>query len=142
MSKRENKAMNRGRTKAEKSTDSLDSDDEDYRKKRDRNNQVYQNLFNKMKCITLLLRIFQAVKRSRVKSKLKTQETLERVTQLKNENSALEEKVKTLTKELGFLKELFLAHASNSNTNKLDGIDLEKLLADDPTSPSSSSDRN
>lgn len=43
----------------------------------------------------------------------------------------LEEKVRTLTKELGFLKELFLAHASNkSDDSKFKGIDLEKLLAD------------
>lgn len=81
--------------------------------------------------------ILQAVKRSRVKSKLKTQETLSRVTQLKNENSALEEKVKTLTKELGFLKELFLAHASNSSSVKLENLDLQKLLSEDPSTSSS-----
>lgn len=68
-----------------------DGDSEDYRRRRDRNNQ--------------------AVKRSRVKSKLKTQQTLERVNQLKTENELLEEKIKMLTKELGFLKDLFLAHA-------------------------------
>lgn len=44
----------------------------------------------------------------------------------------LEEKVKTLTKELQFLKELFLAHASNSQSSKFEGIDLEKLLEDIP----------
>lgn len=53
----------------------------------------------------------QAVKRSRVKSKLRTQKTLERVNQLKTENEMLEEKIRMLTKELGFLKDLFLAHA-------------------------------
>lgn len=53
------------------------------------------------------------------------------MTQLKNENSILEEKVSQLTKELGFLKELFLAHASNANSSRLEGLDLEKLLADD-----------
>jgi hypothetical protein len=46
-----------------------------------------------------------------VKSKLRTQQTLERVNQLKTENELLEEKIKMLTKELGFLKDLFLAHA-------------------------------
>jgi len=56
-------------------------------------------------------RTLQAVKRSRVKSKLRTQQTLERVNQLKTENELLEEKIKMLTKELGFLKDLFLAHA-------------------------------
>lgn len=44
----------------------------------------------------------------------------------------LEEKVKTLTKELQFLKELFLAHASNTQNAKFDGIDLQKLLEDIP----------
>lgn len=44
----------------------------------------------------------------------------------------LEEKVKTLTKELQFLKELFLAHASNSTGSKFEGIDLDKLLEDIP----------
>lgn len=44
----------------------------------------------------------------------------------------LEEKVKTLTKELQFLKELFLAHASNSPNPKFDGIDLNKLMEEVP----------
>lgn len=55
--------------------------------------------------------VCQAVKRSRVKSKLRTQQTLERVNQLKTENEMLKEKICMLTKELGFLKDLFLAHA-------------------------------
>lgn len=55
------------------------------------------------------------MKRSRVKSKLRTQQTLERVNQLKTENELLEEKIKMLTKELGFLKDLFLAHAGTGN---------------------------
>jgi hypothetical protein len=46
-----------------------------------------------------------------VKSKIRTQQTLERVNQLKTENEMLEEKIRMLTKELGFLKDLFLAHA-------------------------------
>ncbi|XP_063975932.1 CCAAT/enhancer-binding protein gamma-like [Diachasmimorpha longicaudata] len=92
-----------------------DDDDEDYRRRRDRNNQ--------------------AVKRSRVKSKLRTQQTLERVNQLKTENELLEEKIKMLTKELGFLKDLFLAHAgSNQHTlSTIQDIDLNALLADDST---------
>lgn len=91
---------------------SEEEDDEDYRKRRDRNNQ--------------------AVKRSRVKSKLRTQQTLERVNQLKTENELLEEKIKMLTKELGFLKDLFLAHAgSNQHSINFQDIDLNVLLADD-----------
>lgn len=76
--------------------------------------------------------MLQAVKRSRVKSKMKTQETLHRVNQLRRENTVLEEKVKTLTKELGFLKELFLAHAGNTNDkSKFEGVDLKKLFEDE-----------
>jgi len=66
-------------------------------------------------CCHRYFRISQAVKRSRVKSKLRTQQTLERVNQLKTENELLEEKIKMLTKELGFLKDLFLAHAGKAN---------------------------
>lgn len=63
---------------------------------------------------------------------MKTQETLYKVNQLRNENTVLQEKVRTLSKELGFLKELFLAHAGNtSDKSKFEGVDLQKLLADD-----------
>lgn len=62
---------------------------------------------------------------------MKTQETLYKVNQLRNENTVLQEKVKTLSKELGFLKELFLAHAGNTDKSKFEGVDLQKLLADD-----------
>ncbi|XP_071447101.1 CCAAT/enhancer-binding protein gamma isoform X2 [Hetaerina americana] len=81
---------------------------EDYRRRRDRNNL--------------------AVKRSRVRSKLRTQETLERVRTLKAENEALEGRIEALGKELGFLKELFITHAGTPiNTNE---VDLEALLRD------------
>lgn len=90
----------------------VDEEDDDYRRKRDRNNE--------------------AVKKSRFKSKQKTQETFSRVSNLKAENQVLEDKVKTLTKELQFLKELFLAHASNAQNPKFDQIDLQKLLEDIP----------
>ncbi|XP_014204196.1 CCAAT/enhancer-binding protein gamma-like isoform X2 [Copidosoma floridanum] len=91
---------------------SEDDDDEDYRKRRDRNNQ--------------------AVKKSRVKSKIRTQQTLDRVNQLKNENEVLEEKIKMLSKELGFLKDLFLAHAgSNQHSMNMQDIDLNALLSDE-----------
>ncbi|XP_075985163.1 CCAAT/enhancer-binding protein gamma-like [Anticarsia gemmatalis] len=90
----------------------VDEEDDEYRRKRDRNNE--------------------AVKKSRFKSKQKTQETFTRVSNLKAENQVLEDRVKTLTKELQFLKELFLAHASNTQSSKFDGIDLQKLLEDIP----------
>lgn len=64
---------------------------------------------------------------------------MNRVNELKNENSILEEKVKSLTEELRFLKELFLAHASN-NTLPSD-VNLEKLLADDDTTAGTSNDK-
>ncbi|XP_022907267.1 CCAAT/enhancer-binding protein gamma-like isoform X2 [Onthophagus taurus] len=94
-----------------------EEDEDEYRKKRDRNNL--------------------AVKRSRQKSKVKTMETLTRVNALKNENTILQEKVNTLTKELGFLKELFLAHAGTTDKSKFSDIDLQTLLADDADGESS-----
>ncbi|CAH2237682.1 jg11359 [Pararge aegeria aegeria] len=90
-----------------------DDEDDDYRRKRDRNNE--------------------AVKKSRYKSKQRTQETFSRVTKLKEENQALEEKVKSLTKDLEFLKKLFMEYAAKSDQKdpKFEGIDLEKLLQDE-----------
>ena len=64
---------------------------EDYLSKRARNNE--------------------AVKRSREKARQKAKETHDRVTKLKNENEMLEERIKLLSKELTFLKDIFLAHA-------------------------------
>ncbi|CAB0010346.1 unnamed protein product [Nesidiocoris tenuis] len=88
---RKDPSTSRGRKKDHEGI--LDSsDDEGYRKKRDRNNM--------------------AVKRSRVKSRMKTQETVERVEQLKRENDQLVEKINLMSKELSFLKELFIAQAS------------------------------
>ncbi|PSN47286.1 hypothetical protein C0J52_15704 [Blattella germanica] len=74
---------------------------EDYRRRRDRNNQ-----------------------------------TLERVNQLKTENEMLEEKIRMLTKELGFLKDLFLAHAGTAHGVNLENVDLESLLQDEPNTES------
>ena len=65
--------------------------DEEYLNKRARNND--------------------AVKRSRQKAREKANETNGRVQKLKNENEKLEEKIKLLSKELTFLKDIFLAHA-------------------------------
>ncbi|KAL0111530.1 hypothetical protein PUN28_013023 [Cardiocondyla obscurior] len=108
---------NKENSKRKKQTD--DEGDEDYRKRRDRNNQ--------------------AVKRSRVKSKLRTQQTLERVNQLKTENELLEEKIKMLTKELGFLKDLFIAHAGGSSQHSINiqDLDLNALLAEEKSTENS-----
>jgi CCAAT/enhancer binding protein (C/EBP) gamma len=90
--------------------DEADSSEDDYRRKRDKNNQ--------------------AVKRSRVKSRMRTQQTLQRVNQLKTENDMLEEKIKLLSKELGFLKELFMAQAGTSQVELPKSVDLKTLLSD------------
>jgi CCAAT/enhancer binding protein (C/EBP) gamma len=52
----------------------------------------------------------EAVRRSREKARQKANETHDRVSKLKQENEALEERIKLLSKELGFLKDIFLAH--------------------------------
>ena len=53
----------------------------------------------------------EAVKRSREKARQKAKETHDRVSKLKSENEMLEERIKLLSKELTFLKDIFLAHA-------------------------------
>jgi len=67
------------------------SNDADYQSKRARNNE--------------------AVKRSREKARQRAKETHDRVSKLKQENERLEERIKLLSKELTFLKDIFLAHA-------------------------------
>lgn len=74
-----------------------DRNSEEYRLRRERNNM--------------------AVKKSRLKSKQKAQDTLQRVNQLKEENERLEAKIKLLTKELSVLKDLFLEHAHSLAEN-------------------------
>lgn len=80
------------------------------------------------------------MKKSRFKSKQRTQETCTRVNKLKAENQMLEEKVKTLTKDLEFLKALFIEYAAKSDS-KFEGIDLEKLLAETPEEKSGNSNK-
>ncbi|KAM9327289.1 CCAAT/enhancer-binding protein gamma [Gastrophryne carolinensis] len=75
----------------------VDRGSEEYRLRRERNNM--------------------AVKKSRLKSKQKAQDTLQRVNQLKEENERLEAKIKLLTKELSVLKDLFLEHAHSLADN-------------------------
>ncbi|XP_053665147.1 CCAAT/enhancer-binding protein gamma [Anopheles marshallii] len=87
-----------------------DEEDDEYRRKRDRNNQ--------------------AVKRSRVKSKMKTEETQQRVNDLRLRNQVLEDKIDNQKKELKFLKELFLTQAQ-AKAEKLVGININELLQDD-----------
>ncbi|XP_068096311.1 CCAAT/enhancer-binding protein gamma isoform X2 [Hyperolius riggenbachi] len=75
----------------------MDRSSDEYRLRRERNNM--------------------AVKKSRLKSKQKAQDTLQRVNQLKEENERLEAKIKLLTKELSVLKDLFLEHAHSLADN-------------------------
>lgn len=57
--------------------------------------------------------------------------------QLKTENETLEEKINLLTKELSFLKDLFLAHAGSSSGMSFSGMDLEAILSENQDSSSS-----
>jgi len=72
-----------------------------------------------------------AVKRSRQKAREKANETNSRVQKLKNENEKLEEKIKLLSKELTFLKDIFLAHAGTSHGINFEDMDVAALLKDD-----------
>jgi len=87
-----------------------DMDDQDYLNKRARNND--------------------AVKRSRAKAKAKISETHDRVTVLKQENEDLEGKIKLLSKELAFLKDIFLAHAGSSHagSSSIKDLGIDALL--------------
>lgn len=98
-----------GRNRSKKYS-SVDKNSDEYRRRRERNNI--------------------AVKKSRTKSKMKTQQTLERVNQLRAENEMLETKIKLLTKELSFLKDLFMAHAGSAHGQHLTEVDLNFLSED------------
>lgn len=71
-------------------------DSEEYRNRRERNNV--------------------AVRKSREASRKKAKETMDRVNELRDENKTLEQKVTILNKELGVLRDLFLAQASASDS--------------------------
>lgn len=61
--------------------------DEDYIKKREKNNA--------------------AVKRARQKAKEKSQQTFQRIQNIKNENKELEDRIKALSKELSTMKNIY-----------------------------------
>ncbi|XP_064818682.1 CCAAT/enhancer-binding protein gamma [Oncorhynchus masou masou] len=86
-----------GGGKAKMKKTSGDKDSDEYRQRRERNNL--------------------AVKKSRMRSKQKAQDTQQRVNELKEENERLEAKIKLLSKELSVLKDLFLEHAHNLADN-------------------------
>ncbi|XP_059620239.1 CCAAT/enhancer-binding protein homolog 2-like [Phlebotomus argentipes] len=81
---------------------------EDYRRKRERNNE--------------------AVKKSREKMRLNTIETQKRVDNLRVENKVLEKEIVGLKKNLKLLKELFIAQAKAKNSTS---PNLRELLASD-----------
>lgn len=61
-----------------------------------------------------------AVKKSRAKSRARTQMTAAKVTELQRENTELEERIKMLSKELDLLKELFVLQAGKKNNANTD----------------------
>ena len=85
----------KGKSTPSKSSLNLEKDTEEYRKLRDRNNE--------------------AVKKSRTRTKLRTQNTLDKVEKLRNDNSKLEDRIEGLKKELELLKELFVSHAGTND---------------------------
>ncbi|XP_078482599.1 CCAAT enhancer binding protein beta/delta/epsilon homolog [Ciona intestinalis] len=85
----------------------LEGDPDDYVKRRQRNNI--------------------AVKKSREKSREKSQVTSERIDQLKEENCVLENKVEVLNQELKVLKQVFMDHAKGFSGSGIDLPDLEQL---------------
>ena len=92
----------------------LDKGSDEYRKRREKNNE--------------------AVKKSRIKSKAKTVETQDQVNQLIHENQLLNQKVASLTKEFELLKDLYQAHAKYAPSNEpVREIDLRTLM--DPEEP-------
>lgn len=92
-----------------------------HQRRRDKKNRVFLN-----SCITvisiiifyafidLFFLIYQAVKRNRVTSRMTPQQSLQLLDQLRAENEMLEEKVQLLTKEIEFLRKLFMAHTGKT----------------------------
>lgn len=84
----------------------------------------------------------QAVKRSRVKSKQKANETKDRVDDLKVDNEKLQERINQKQNQLKVLKDLFLDTAKAKSESGGPNIDLQALLAEsDDEGPSSSRKR-
>ena len=81
-----------------KQSKQVDKDDPEYLERRKKNNE--------------------AIRKSRDKAKAKASETSEKVDYFKKDNKRLEDKISVLGQEMQFLKEIFLAHASNPNSDK------------------------
>jgi len=83
-----------------------------------------------------------AVKRSRAKAKAKITETHDRVTILKKENQSLEGKIKSLSDQLTFLKDIFIAHAGSAHGMSVKDLDIDSLLNEGSGGTSSSSSKD
>ena len=81
-----------------KQSKQVDKEDPEYLERRKKNNE--------------------AIRKSREKSKAKASETSDKVDYFKKDNKRLEDKISVLGQEMQFLKEIFLAHASNPNSDK------------------------
>ncbi|XP_037085231.1 CCAAT/enhancer-binding protein gamma-like isoform X2 [Pollicipes pollicipes] len=76
-----------------------------------------------------------AVKRSRLKSRQKMSQMVDRCGKLRKENTLLELKADALMKELSFLKEMFLTHASGKKESAISQADLDRIMSDDLPGP-------
>jgi len=86
----------------------VDKASDDYKKRRERNNE--------------------AVKKSRSKAKERTAQTQERVSALQSENNELNQKINILNKEFELLKEMYTAHAKVAHPDEAHELD-DKLQA-------------
>lgn len=69
-----------------------------------------------------------AVKKSRQKTKARSEETMIKVSYLKQENEKLEERIQLLTKELTFLRDIFLTHAKPAHGLDAAHMGLSEIL--------------
>jgi len=72
-----------------------------------------------------------AVKKSREKTRQKSKETMDKVSQLKQENEMLEERIKLLAKELSFLKDIFLAHAGSAHGIVMEDMEIKGIMEEE-----------
>merc|ERR1712061_551051 len=89
------KRFSKSRPKSKQESDM----DEEYVKKREKNNA--------------------AVKRARQKAKEKSQQTFQRIQIIKNENKELEERIKAMSKELSTMKDLYAQYTGKNIQHKI-----------------------
>lgn len=96
-------------TSTNKMSANVEKDSEEYRKLRYFPNSYQFRTDNEI--INYRERNNEAVKKSRTRTRLRTQSTLDKVEKLRSENGKLEDRIEGLKKELDLLKELFVSHA-------------------------------